>query len=141
MVRATFRFYEVLNDFLPSERRQRAFDCECARAATAKHMIEALGVPHTEVALVLLNGQPCTLAHRPLHEGDRVSVYPTLRRLAPAGREAAPPRFMTPTSAGWRATCALPATTPPGTNTAATPRSPRKPPRRRAPCSRATVRC
>ena len=44
MVTATFRFYEELNDFLPPERRKREFAVPCARAATAKHMIEALGV-------------------------------------------------------------------------------------------------
>ena len=43
MVTATFRFYEELNDFLPPERRKREFAVPCARAATAKHMIEALG--------------------------------------------------------------------------------------------------
>eukprot|EP01032_Pedospumella_encystans_P035787 gene35788-40484_t len=37
MVTATFRFYEELNDFLPPERRRRAFDAPCARAATVKH--------------------------------------------------------------------------------------------------------
>jgi len=57
MTRATFRFYEELNDFLPAERRRQSFTCECARAATVKHMIEALGIPHTEVELVLLNGE------------------------------------------------------------------------------------
>jgi hypothetical protein len=49
MFTATFRFYEELNDFLAAERRGREFGCPCARAATTKHMIEALGVPHTEV--------------------------------------------------------------------------------------------
>ena len=46
---ATFRFYAELNDFLAPERRGHEFTCRCARAATTKHMIEALGVPHTEV--------------------------------------------------------------------------------------------
>ena len=52
---ATFRFYEELNDFLAPARRRTAFSVPCARAATAKHMIEALGVPHTEVELILGN--------------------------------------------------------------------------------------
>ena len=56
MVTATFRFYEELNDFIAPERRRREFTVPCARAATTKHMIEALGVPHTEVELILLNG-------------------------------------------------------------------------------------
>jgi uncharacterized protein with PIN domain len=75
MVMASFRFYEELNDFLPRERRGHAFETPCARAATTKHMIEALGVPHTEVELVLLNGES-TGFDRLLEEGDRVSVYP-----------------------------------------------------------------
>lgn len=75
MVTATFRFYEELNDFLPPSRRRRAFDAPCARAATAKHMIEALGVPHTEVELVLVNGESCGF-ERLLADGDRVAVYP-----------------------------------------------------------------
>ncbi len=75
MVTATFRFYEELNDFLPPARRRREFDCACARAATAKHMIEALGVPHTEVELVLVNGESVGF-ERLLQDGDRVAVYP-----------------------------------------------------------------
>lgn len=72
---AEFRFYEELNDFLAPEHRRRAFEARCARAATVKHMIEALGVPHTEVELVLVNGESVGFDH-PLHHGDRVSVYP-----------------------------------------------------------------
>lgn len=75
MVTATFRFYEELNDFLPPMRRGHEFDCPCAQAATVKHMIEALGVPHTEVELVLVNGESSGF-ERLLREGDRVAVYP-----------------------------------------------------------------
>ena len=75
MVTATFRFYEELNDFLPPVRRKQEFTCPCARAATTKHMIEALGVPHTEVELILVNGESCGF-DRILQDGDRVAVYP-----------------------------------------------------------------
>jgi uncharacterized protein with PIN domain len=75
MVTATFRFYEELNDFLAPERRRREFTVPCARAATTKHMIEALGVPHTEVELILLNGASVGFSAL-LREGDRVAVYP-----------------------------------------------------------------
>ncbi|MGZ3238689.1 MAG: Mut7-C RNAse domain-containing protein [Burkholderiaceae bacterium] len=80
MVNATFRFYEELNTFLPPERRKRAFDSLCAQAATTKHMIEALGVPHTEVELVLLNGESVGF-DRLLQDGDRVAVYPKFEAL------------------------------------------------------------
>ncbi|RZA33010.1 MAG: twitching motility protein PilT [Lysobacteraceae bacterium] len=81
MVTATFRFYDSLGDFLPRERRGRMFSTACARDATTKHMIEALGVPHTEVALLLVNGEPSGF-ERPLREGDRVAVYPAFGQLA-----------------------------------------------------------
>ncbi|TCK43662.1 hypothetical protein B0G84_2004 [Paraburkholderia sp. BL8N3] len=80
MVTATFRFYEELNDFLPSALRRRDFERTCARAATAKHMIEALGVPHTEVELILINGESSGFG-RILCDGDRVAVYPVFEAL------------------------------------------------------------
>jgi hypothetical protein len=79
-VTATFRFYEELNDFLPPARRKREFSVPCARAATAKHMIEALGVPHTEVEVVLVNGESVGFEHV-LRDGDRVAVYPKFEAL------------------------------------------------------------
>jgi uncharacterized protein with PIN domain len=80
MVTATFRFYEELNDFLARPLRRRAFSCVCAHAATAKHMIEALGVPHTEVELILVNGESVGF-DRQLADGDRVAVYPKFEAL------------------------------------------------------------
>jgi len=75
MVTATFRFYEELNDFLAPGRRKREFTVPCARAATTKHMVEALGVPHTEVELILVNGESVGFT-RQIQDGDRVAVYP-----------------------------------------------------------------
>jgi len=74
MVTATFRFYQELGDFLPRDRRGRTFVSECAQHATTKHMIEALGVPHTEVEMVLVNGQESGF-DRLLEDGDHVAVY------------------------------------------------------------------
>jgi len=73
MVTATFRFDDTLNPFLPREHRGLAFAVPCARAATVKHMIEALGVPHTEVGDVVVNGEPAAL-ERLLEDGDEVLV-------------------------------------------------------------------
>ncbi|MFC0402696.1 Mut7-C RNAse domain-containing protein [Paraburkholderia rhizosphaerae] len=80
MVTATFRFYEELNDFLARPLRRQSFSCACARNATTKHMIEALGVPHTEVELILVNGESVGFDH-PLQDGDRVAVYPKFEAL------------------------------------------------------------
>jgi len=75
MVTATFRFYEELNDFLAPARRRQEFTVPCARQATTKHMIEARGVPHTEVELILVNGESVDF-DRLMQDGDRVAVYP-----------------------------------------------------------------
>jgi len=80
MVTATFRFYEELNDFLPAAWRRQEFGLPCARDATTKHMIEALGVPHTEVELIVVNGESVGFDRR-LREGDRVAVYPKFEAL------------------------------------------------------------
>lgn len=96
---ATFRFYAQLATFLAPQRRARSFESRCAEAATTKHMIEALGVPHTEVDFLLVNGEPAGL-DRILHDGDRVAVYPKFESIAlgelPRVRELlpGPPRFI-----------------------------------------------
>ncbi|WP_179405448.1 Mut7-C RNAse domain-containing protein [Burkholderia guangdongensis] len=90
MMAATFRFHDELNAFLPRERRERAFAYACARDATVKHTVEALGVPHTEIGRLDVNGASVALDRR-LADGDRVDVYPE-RAAAPDGATAPPPR-------------------------------------------------
>ncbi len=72
---ADFRFYAELNDFLPPDRRQRTFTHQFELSASVKDMIEALGVPHTEVDLILVNGQSVDFSYL-VQAGDRISVYP-----------------------------------------------------------------
>ena len=73
MVTATFLFDAALDPFLPREQRGLVFDVPCARAATVKHMIEALGVPHTEVGDITVDGAPAPLDAL-LEDGDSVVV-------------------------------------------------------------------
>lgn len=77
---ATVRMYAELNDFLPPERRKRAFRYAFHGHPAVKDAIEALGVPHTAVDLVLLNGASVGF-DRQLHDGDRVAVYPVFETL------------------------------------------------------------
>jgi len=42
---------------------------------TVKHLIESLGIPHTEVDLILANGSSVDFKYNPA-EGDVISVYP-----------------------------------------------------------------
>jgi len=75
MATASFRFHGALSEFLKREHRGRAFPHPCARAANLKNAIEALGVPHTEVGRVTVNGAPATL-QRTVREGDEIEVFP-----------------------------------------------------------------
>jgi hypothetical protein len=61
MAVANFRFYEELNDFLAPGRGKRDTTFACAPGAAVKHAIEAHGVPHTEVELILANGESVDL--------------------------------------------------------------------------------
>jgi hypothetical protein len=84
---AIVRFYEELNDFLPLEARKRDIEVEIDRGRSVKDAIESLGVPHTEIDLILVDGKSVDFAH-PLRGGERVSVYPMFEALdiAPALR-------------------------------------------------------
>jgi uncharacterized protein with PIN domain len=72
---AQFRFYEELNDFLPPPRKKTAFSYQFNGTPSIKDAIEAVGVPHTEVDLILVNGRPVGFNYN-LQPGDHVSVYP-----------------------------------------------------------------
>jgi len=73
--KAEFRFYEELNDFLPASRRKAAFAHTFRGHPSVKDTIEALGVPHTEIDLILVDGRSVGFDHL-LCGGERVAVYP-----------------------------------------------------------------
>jgi len=77
---ASFRFYEELNDFLPPSKRKKAFDYHFNRNPAIKDPIEALGVPHTEVDLIIVNGKSVGFDHK-LKNADWVSVYPVFESI------------------------------------------------------------
>ncbi len=81
---ATFRFYEELNDFLPAERRKVSFPHAFSGKPSVKDAMESLGVPHTEVDLVIANGNAVSFSYH-LKPGDTVSVYPVFESLDISG--------------------------------------------------------
>jgi hypothetical protein len=80
MKRAWFRFYAELNDFLPLERRQVTFCHSFSGRVAVKDMIESLGVPHTEVDLILAAGRSVDFSYL-VQDGDRISVYPVFEAI------------------------------------------------------------
>ena len=86
------RFYAELNDFLPQDRRQHAFRYGFHGTPSVKDTIEAIGVPHTEVDVILVNG--CSVGFDYLLQGsERVAVYPVFERydVSPVTRLRAAP--------------------------------------------------
>lgn len=80
MPTAYFRFYAELNDFLPPDRRATPFAHAFHGRVAVKDAIEALGVPHPEVDLILVDGVSVDFSH-PLRDGAHVSVYPVFESL------------------------------------------------------------
>jgi len=77
---ATFRFYEELNDFLPSDKKKVAFQRSFEGNPSIKDVIESIGVPHVEIDLILVNGISVDFKYI-LHDQDIVSVYPVFETL------------------------------------------------------------
>jgi uncharacterized protein with PIN domain/sulfur carrier protein ThiS len=72
---AHFCFFSELNDFLSPARRNTTFAYSFEEHQTVKHLIEAFGVPHIEVARILANGNPVDFDYR-ARSGDRIDIYP-----------------------------------------------------------------
>ena len=75
-----FRFYEELNDFVPTECQKQTIEYRFKGQPAIKDPIEVLGVPHSEVDLIVVNGKSVGFDYRQKN-GDRVSVYPVFESL------------------------------------------------------------
>ncbi|WP_029106726.1 Mut7-C RNAse domain-containing protein [Mycobacterium sp. URHD0025] len=74
------RAYAELNDFLDAGSRGLTVRRPCQSHQTVKDVLEAMGIPHTEIDLILVNGDPVGFEHRPAI-GDRIAVYPMFEAL------------------------------------------------------------
>jgi uncharacterized protein len=79
-VEASIKFYYTLQDFLPAQRREFRINFSFHGTPSIKDAIESLGVPHTEVDVILVQGKPVDLTYK-LHDKNEVEVYPVM----PAG--------------------------------------------------------
>jgi uncharacterized protein len=69
------RAYAELSDFLGPESHGITVRHPFRSHQTVKDVLEAMGIPHTEVDLILVNGNAVDFTHRPT-AGDRIAVYP-----------------------------------------------------------------
>jgi len=93
------RFFGDLDDLVAPGRRNRSSTVSVHAGTTVKDLVESLGVPHTEVDVMVVNGRSVGFDEQ-VHEGDRVDAHPSshdvevtplirLRPLPPAA-----PRFL-----------------------------------------------
>ena len=69
------RFYAELNDFLRDDQKKTRFKHELNRRTSVKDLIESLGVPHTEVEIILANGKSVDFGYI-VRRQDDLSIYP-----------------------------------------------------------------
>jgi hypothetical protein len=74
------RAYAELNDFLAPEIRGATVRRPFRPHQTVKDVLEAMGIPHTEIDLILVNGDPAGFDQRPT-AGDRIAAYPMFEAL------------------------------------------------------------
>jgi hypothetical protein len=96
---AVFHFHDELNDLLPRRLRgkpvRHAFDWR----ASIKDMVESLGVPHTEIELIVAGGSAVGFDYIVQPEDD-IHVYPRFDAVTAPGAvrlrppQPAPPRFV-----------------------------------------------
>jgi uncharacterized protein with PIN domain len=69
------RFFAELNDFLPDQKKKISFEHTFFGNMSIKDLIESIGIPHTEVDLILANDNSVDFKFRPENH-DQISVYP-----------------------------------------------------------------
>jgi hypothetical protein len=75
MSHVELRFYAELNDFLRDAWKKKRFRLELNRRTSVKDLIESLGVPHTEVEVILANGVSVNFSYI-VKDSDDLSIYP-----------------------------------------------------------------
>ncbi len=87
MKKVYLRFYGPLKDFLTGEHLtcdffgiSSCFVYQYRGRQTTRDIIEAQGVPHTAVDLILLEGEPVDFSYL-VNSGDYLSIYPVWRSL------------------------------------------------------------
>lgn len=76
---ARFLFLGELRDFLQGEKKNDILYSFIGKPSI-KDAVEALGVPHTEIDVLMANGESVTFSHC-LKNGERIEVYPVSQQV------------------------------------------------------------
>lgn len=72
---AAFLFYKELNDFLPPQRQGKPILVSFNDNQSVKHLVESLGVPHTEISRIIVNGSDVGFSYL-VANNDTIQVFP-----------------------------------------------------------------
>jgi uncharacterized protein with PIN domain len=75
MSKSRLRFFGPLNDLLKPSMRFRPIEISTLERRSVKDAVEALGVPHTEIDLITVDGESVGFDHL-IGAGERICVYP-----------------------------------------------------------------
>lgn len=75
MSQVFFYFHDSLNDFLPRQRRAAWIPVQYQGRQSAKHLAEAMGVPHPEIGRIEVGGSQAELGYL-VQDGDHLSIFP-----------------------------------------------------------------
>jgi uncharacterized protein with PIN domain len=75
MPTAFFHLHAELNDFLPRAQKGQPIRQDFQGSPAVKHLIEALGIPHTEVQSLTIHGQPALITDQ-ITEDAVIEIFP-----------------------------------------------------------------
>lgn len=99
MNRASIKFIDHLNDLLPRSKRNLVIQCAFPENPSVKHIIESLGVPHTEIGAITIKDQQVDFKYQ-VQSGDAIIAHPAspekdqLSGLFISGKMTIAPKFI-----------------------------------------------
>ena len=99
MYRASIAFIDQLNDLLPRRKRNLVIQYTFSEHPSVKHIIESLGVPHTEIGQITINHQQVDFQFQ-VQSGDAIIAFPDtpandqLSGLFSSGKITIAPKFI-----------------------------------------------
>jgi uncharacterized protein with PIN domain len=76
------RFHDELNDFLISNQRNIEFNHPLNSSRSIKDLVESIGVPHTEIDLIIVNGKSVNFDYLVV-TNDHIDLYAPSKYIAP----------------------------------------------------------
>lgn len=74
MSSVTFHFHGAVQHLLPARKRKTSLVCAFEGKPSVKHLIESLGIPHTQLDHITANKQPVDLSYL-VQDGDHIEVF------------------------------------------------------------------